>query len=81
MKKEMKETTQYVLSGFAAGVMTAASIWSLLIPETAGQTCQFQRLSFLLISFDLFSLLHIYSLSPDYYFIRYCFYYSFEEYC
>lgn len=32
MKKELGETIQRVLTGFAAGVMVAASIWSLLIP-------------------------------------------------
>lgn len=32
MKKELSETIQRVLTGFAAGVMVAASIWSLLIP-------------------------------------------------
>lgn len=32
MKKELSETVQRVLTGFAAGVMVAASIWSLLIP-------------------------------------------------
>lgn len=32
MRKELKVGVQRVLTGFAAGVMTAASIWSLLIP-------------------------------------------------
>ncbi len=32
MKNELKEKVQKGLSGFAAGVMVAASIWSLLIP-------------------------------------------------
>ncbi len=32
MKNEMNQTLQRVLTGFAAGVMTAASVWSLLIP-------------------------------------------------
>ncbi len=32
MKKEFHLTVQRALTGFAAGVMTAASIWSLLIP-------------------------------------------------
>ena len=36
-KKEMSSVTQKVFLGFAAGVMIAASVWSLLIPamETA----------------------------------------------
>ena len=29
----MSETLQKILSGFAAGVMVAASVWSLLIPS------------------------------------------------
>lgn len=33
MKKEMGKSLQRVLTGFAAGVMVAASIWSLLIPS------------------------------------------------
>lgn len=32
MKKELDQKVQRALTGFAAGVMTAASIWSLLIP-------------------------------------------------
>ncbi len=32
MRKEMNRTIQRILTGFAAGVMTAASVWSLLIP-------------------------------------------------
>ncbi|MBQ9700466.1 MAG: ZIP family metal transporter [Lachnospiraceae bacterium] len=32
MKKGLKSTTQRALAGFAAGVMVAASVWSLLIP-------------------------------------------------
>ena len=32
MKKTLHEGVQRALTGFAAGVMVAASIWSLLIP-------------------------------------------------
>ena len=32
MRNQLKEMVQRVLTGFAAGVMVAASIWSLLIP-------------------------------------------------
>ena len=32
MKKELRDPIQRGLTGFAAGVMTAASVWSLLIP-------------------------------------------------
>ena len=33
MKKSMGDTLQRILTGFAAGVMVAASVWSLLIPS------------------------------------------------
>ena len=33
MKEKMNDNVQRVLSGFAAGVMTAAGVWSLLIPS------------------------------------------------
>ena len=33
MKKEMDSRVQKALSGFAAGIMVAASVWSLLIPS------------------------------------------------
>ncbi len=33
MKKELDTRIQKILSGFAAGVMIAASVWSLLIPS------------------------------------------------
>lgn len=33
MKKQISSKTQRVLSGFAAGVMVAASVWSLLLPS------------------------------------------------
>ena len=32
MKKTLGKSVQRALTGFAAGVMVAASIWSLLIP-------------------------------------------------
>ena len=32
LKDAMSNTLQRILSGFAAGVMVAASVWSLLIP-------------------------------------------------
>ena len=32
LKRELSRTVQKALTGFAAGVMVAASIWSLLIP-------------------------------------------------
>ena len=36
LKKELPEKVQKALSGFAAGVMVAASVWSLLIPALEG---------------------------------------------
>lgn len=46
MKRSMSETVQKILSGFAAGVMVAASVWSLLIPSIE-QSETMRRLSFL----------------------------------
>ena len=45
MKKEMKAGVQRILTGFAAGVMVAASIWSLLIPAME-QSADMGRLAF-----------------------------------
>lgn len=50
MKKQLKREVQRALTGFAAGVMVAASIWSLLIPameQAASETLFAGRLSFL----------------------------------
>ena len=40
MKEQLGVSVQRILTGFAAGVMTAASVWSLLIPaiEQSGET-------------------------------------------
>ena len=38
MKKGMRPTVQRILTGFAAGVMVAASIWSLIIPAMEQST-------------------------------------------
>ena len=46
MKREMSLDVAKILSGFAAGVMVAASIWSLLIPAM-DQSSQMGNLSFL----------------------------------
>ena len=46
MKRSMSETVQKILSGFPAGVMVAASVWSLLIPSIE-QSETMRRLSFL----------------------------------
>ena len=46
MKKELSNKVQRALSGFAAGVMVAASIWSLIIPAME-QSEDMGRLAFL----------------------------------
>lgn len=46
MKQEMSEKIKRALTGFAAGVMVAASIWSLIIPAIE-QSAFMGRLSFL----------------------------------
>ena len=46
MKKSLGGTVRRALSGFAAGVMVAASVWSLLIPAI-GQSEGMGRLSFI----------------------------------
>ena len=46
MKGAMNRTLQRILSGFAAGVMVAASVWSLIIPAME-QSAYLGRLAFL----------------------------------
>lgn len=46
MRNELKENTRKILAGFAAGVMVAASIWSLLIPAIE-QSGKMGKLSFI----------------------------------
>ncbi len=46
MKKTLSERVQRALTGFAAGVMVAASVWSLLIPAIE-QSAERGRLAFL----------------------------------
>ena len=40
IKKEFNSKIIYILNGFAAGVMIAASIWSLLIPAMEYESSQ-----------------------------------------
>lgn len=48
IKKEFSRKLSYILNGFAAGVMIAASIWSLLIPAMEYESSlAFGKLSFL----------------------------------
>lgn len=46
MRKSFSTTVQRILTGFAAGVMTAASVWSLLIPAM-DQAAHMGKLSFI----------------------------------
>lgn len=46
MKHSLHQSAQRALTGFAAGVMTAASVWSLLIPALE-QSVPMEKLSFL----------------------------------
>ena len=46
MKRSLGDLVQRALAGFAAGVMVAASIWSLLIPAIE-QSSAMGKLSFL----------------------------------
>ena len=46
MKKTLSDRVQRALTGFAAGVMVAASMWSLLIPAIE-QSAQLEELAFL----------------------------------
>ena len=46
MKKTLSDRVQRALTGFAAGVMVAASVWSLLIPAIE-QSAQLEKLAFL----------------------------------
>nr|MCR5122330.1 ZIP family metal transporter [Ruminococcus sp.] len=47
MKKQIGVTVQRVLTGFAAGVMVAASVWSLLIPALEQSEESMGRLAFI----------------------------------
>ena len=47
MKKNFGKTVIYILTGFAAGVMTAASVWSLLLPAISKSEEKLGRLAFI----------------------------------
>ena len=47
MKNGLSRLTQRILAGFAAGVMTAASVWSLLIPAIEQNEESMGRLAFM----------------------------------
>lgn len=47
LQKNLNRTVQRILTGFAAGVMTAASVWSLLIPALEQAQDTMGRLAFL----------------------------------
>ncbi len=77
LKKEMKPAVQKALLGFAAGVMIAASVWSLIIPainmaEENGQIGWVPALvgfllgiGFLLLLDTVIPHLHMYSKKPE----------------
>ena len=77
MKNEMNKKLEKLLLGFAAGVMIAASVWSLLIPgiEMAGEQGKIPwvpatvgfllGMSFLLVLDSLIPHLHLDSSSPE----------------
>ena len=46
MKRNLNEQVQRALTGFAAGVMVAASVWSLLIPSIE-QSADMGKFSFI----------------------------------
>ena len=54
MKKNMGDTLQRMLNGFAAGVMAAASVWSLLLPAIE-EPQDMGRLSFIPAAAGLWS--------------------------
>ena len=45
IRRQLSDAVQRILTGFAAGVMVAASVWSLLIPAIE-QAAQMGTLSF-----------------------------------
>jgi len=50
MKNQFNKKLKQILTGFAAGIMTAASVWSLLIPALEQSADQLGRLAFLPVS-------------------------------
>lgn len=54
MKKDLNEMIQKLLTGFAAGVMVAASIWSLLLPSL-DQSQSMGKLAFIPAAIGFFS--------------------------
>ena len=47
MRERLGRSAERILTGFAAGVMTAASVWSLLIPAIEQSENKLGRLSFI----------------------------------
>mgnify|MGYP000096213529 CR=1 FL=1 len=52
LQKNLNRTVQRILTGFAAGVMTAASVWSLLIPALEQAQDTMGRLAFFRLPAD-----------------------------
>ena len=59
MKRNLNEQVQRALTGFAAGVMVAASVWSLLIPsidKAEGPKSRLQRTTMLVLAVTLHNI-------------------------
>ena len=59
LKKTLSDAVQRALTGFAAGVMVAASVWSLLIPAIAQGTHTNVGTIFFAIGFSLMMVLDV----------------------
>lgn len=58
MKREMNDQVRKALTGFAAGVMVAASVWSLIIPSI-NQSEAMGKMAFVPAAVGFLSLIHI----------------------
>ena len=65
LKKEISIFVQKILSGFAAGVMVAASVWSLLIPSMEMSAGFMAGIFFLLFLDHVIPHLHISESKPE----------------
>lgn len=53
MRQQLSERVEKALLGFAAGIMVAASVWSLLIPALEQTEAEFGRMGFLPVAIGL----------------------------
>ncbi len=59
LKKDLKRSLQRALTGFAAGVMVAASIWSLIVPaieQTEGPKSHLTRTAMMVLAVTLHNI-------------------------